>query len=298
MVSDKTYVLITPARNEEAYIEKTIQSVVSQTILPQRWIIVSDRSTDRTDEIVIRYAQEYDFIRYVRSEGSHQRTFTSKVNAFNVGYEKLEGLDYNFLGNLDADVTFEPAYYENLLNKFLQNKKLGIAGGVRYDLCNGRFEKVASSRVSVGGAFQVFRRQCYEDIGGFVPVEIGSEDTIAQIMARMHGWETEAFPEITVYHYRCTGTVAGSILQARFRSGTKDYLIGHHPLFELAKCLYRMTERPYAVGSLFRISGYCWASFCHYKRPVPDTFVRYLRAEQLASLWALLEKGRTFAFRG
>ena len=120
----KPYVLITAARNEEAYIEKTINSVISQTILPRKWVIVSDGSTDRTDQIVNKYAAKHDFIQLVHISGSTQRNFRSKVNAINIGYERLKHIEYEFIGILDADVSFKSDYFESILREFQKNPKL------------------------------------------------------------------------------------------------------------------------------------------------------------------------------
>ena len=118
------YVIITPARNEEAYIEKTIQSVISQTILPRKWIIVSDGSTDKTEEIISRYAKENHFIQLLTSKGDLKRNFGSKVNAFNAGYQLLKDMSYDFICNLDADVTFSSNYFESILQEFDEWKQI------------------------------------------------------------------------------------------------------------------------------------------------------------------------------
>jgi len=284
-MTPETYVLITAARNEEVYIEKTIQSVISQTVLPQKWVIVSDGSTDRTDEIVKDYAKKNDFIELVQKPSDSDRNFGSKAKAIKLGYERLKELKYEYIGNLDADVSFDSLYYENILKKFWYNKKLGIAGGIRYDLCNGKFKKIISARNSVGGPFQLFRRECYETIGGYSPLKYGGIDAVAEIKARMYGWEVKSFPEDIVYHHRCTGTAKGSTINAAFRAGIRDYLIGYHPLFQTVRCLlYRTLHKPYLLYGIVWMSGYVWASFHRYKRPVSDDFVKYLRTEQLMRL--------------
>ena len=162
--SSLTYVLITPARNEEASIEKTIQSVINQTVMPEKWVIVSDGSTDRTDEIVESYQQKYDFIHMVRREVDANRDFASKVYAIRAGLEKLNGTRYDFIGNLDADVSFEQDFYERVFKEFEKNPDLGICGGVFYELNDGQWvAQHTNINWSVGGCTQTFRRQCYED---------------------------------------------------------------------------------------------------------------------------------------
>jgi len=287
-MGSKSYVIITPARNEEAHISKTIKSVISQTILPKKWVIVSDGSTDGTDAIANQYAAKFDFIKLLRVEGDTDRNFGSKVNAIRAAYEQLKDIGYCFIGNLDADVSFEHDYYEKVLIGFQHNSKLGVAGGVIVDLLNGKIVKRITSRNHVAGAIQFFRRECYEAIGGYVPVNIGIEDTIAEVMARIRGWEVESFPEIEVFHHRRTGTEGRNIYSVRFLNGQEDYFLGYHPLFEIAKCSYRIIEKPYVVGSLLWMCGYVWSSLRRDKRAVSADFVEFLRKEQMHKLWSQL----------
>ena len=233
----RNYALITPARNEEKYIEETIKSVISQTILPQKWIIVSDGSTDNTDDIVLKYSNIYDFIVLIRKFSSETRNFASKVSAINSGFKALRNIEYSYLGNLDADVYFEPHYYEKLIDILVQNPKIGISGGIVIDYINNKQYKRNYSLDSVAGAVQFFRRECYEEIGGYLPIQIGGVDTVAEIMARMNGWKVYTYPDLKVLHFRKEGTAKGSILYAKFRLGIQEYTYGSHPLFEIAKVI-------------------------------------------------------------
>jgi len=286
----KPYVLITAARNEEAYIEKTISSVIAQTILPAKWVIVSDGSTDHTDEIVKQYADSHDFILLLRRSADQKRNYGGKAKSFKFGYEQLTDLEFDFVGNLDADVSFDPKYYEGVLSKFDANERLGVVGGLRFDLYKGRFQKIRPALNSAGGPTQFFRRQCYEETGGYLPLRFGGLDTVAETMARMHGWEVETFPDLEVYHYRFTGTAGGGLLRAKFKAGVLAYSVGYYPLFELARCVSRLLDQPPVVGSLSLLAGYCWASLKRYERQVPDDFVQYLRSEQMARLRSLLRR--------
>jgi len=287
------YVLITPARNEEAYLEKTIQSVIAQTILPQRWVIVSDGSTDRTDEIAAGYARKHDFIQLITNEGDTERNFGSKSKAIEYGYRQLKDIEYDYIGNLDADVAFEPDYYKSVLGKFEENPKLGVAGGIRYDLHpDGEFRRVLCAKNSVGGPFQLFRRECYEQVGGYLPLKYGGVDAVAETMARMHGWEVRSYTEYRVNHFRRTGTAGRGIVHARFRAGMKDYLIGYHPLFQVLRGSYFMLSSPFLIGGFVFLCGYFWAGIRRLKRPVSEEFVRFLRNEQMQRL-----RGKNPAFR-
>ncbi len=173
-----SYVLITPARNEAAFIEGTIKSVIAQTILPLKWVIVSDGSTDGTDEIVRKYIPDNPWIELIRMPESRDRTFAAKVACVNAGYERVKEIPYDIIGMLDADITFGPDYFEYLLSQFKDNPKLGVAGtpfvedGVQYDYKFSNIEHVS-------GACQLFRRECYEDIGGYIPIKGGGIDVVA-----------------------------------------------------------------------------------------------------------------------
>lgn len=282
------YALVTAARNEEATLPRTIEAVLSQTLLPVQWIIVSDCSSDRTDEIVSQYLDRCNFLTLVRRSGKSQRDFSSKVEAFNKGLERLTGLDYDFLGNLDADITFSSEYYRSILQKFVQDNKLGIAGGIRYDKSKGGFKKVNMSRSSVGGGAQVFRRKCFEETGGLVPIVIGGEDALVEIKARMHGWRVEHFPEVRLFHHRATGTAGYGPLKAQWRFGMRDYFLAYHPLFEIVRCLRRANEPPYLLGTLVSFCGYLSGIGRKSVLPVPQEVVKYLRKEQMERLRTLL----------
>ena len=220
----------------------------------------------------------------MRVSNSHIRNFASKVNAFKVGYEKLNALKYDFIGNLDADVSFEPDYYEKILEKFVRNAELGIAGGFIYEDSNGKFKSRPSNTVvSVAGAIQLFRRECYEAIGGHVPIEVGGEDWYLEVLARMKGWQVESFPKLKVCHHKQLIETGGKLSRS-FKEGKKDYLFGSHSLFEIMKCIRRIKEQPYLLSAVFRISGFMWAACKSEKRVVPDEFMNYLREEQILRL--------------
>jgi biofilm PGA synthesis N-glycosyltransferase PgaC len=289
------YVVITAAKNEEAYIEQTIRSVIAQTITPRKWIIVSDGSTDRTEEIVSRYTAQYDFIVLLRADADRKRNFGSKVKALGIAYEQVRSIDHEYVGILDADVSFGSAYYESIMQKFSDNLKLGIAGGILFERHKEAYiQQRTSFDWSVSGPIQMFRRECYEQIGGYVPVR-GGLDAVAEVMARMKGWEVRGFPEIHVLHHRTTGAEKGSFWIASFSQGVEDYLLGYHILFFLARCFFRSVERPYLLGSFLMLCGYCWSLLRRPKRQVSPEFVRYLRKEEMNRLWSsllLLKRGK------
>ncbi len=293
----KPYVLITPCRNEADYIEGTLRAVIAQTIRPQKWAIVSDGSTDRTDKIVESYAERHDFILFLRRSGDRQRNFGSKVESIELAYQHLRELQFDFVGNLDADITFDCNYYANILLKFEQDERLGIAGGRRLDVYNGRLIPIRSAQNSVAGAVQLFRRACYEAIGGYQRLSCGGIDAVAETMARMQGWRVESFLGIPYYHHRVTGTAIDGVLKARFKMGVQHRLIGYHPAFHLVSCMFHASSYPFILGSLASIAGYVWASLRRREKAVSNDFVRYLRGEQLMRLRSLLLARRDPALR-
>ncbi len=287
------YVLMTAAHNEEAHVEAMIASVVSQTVLPKRWVIVSDNSMDATDAIIQTFAARHDFIRYVRLTRQPGRSFSSKVLALHSGCKLLEDIPFAFIGNVDADVRLEPTYFEELLSRFEQRPRLGICGGQFFEYEDGEFRNIKANRShSVTHAAQLVRRECYEAIGGYAILEYGGEDWHAEVTARMRGWEIESFPNLKIFHQRHTGE-AGSLLRYLFRQGRMDYSFGSYPPFEIFKCMIRIPQKPFFLGCVARLTGFLWSWMRRDKRQVTDEFVAYLRSEQKARVASLLRVGGT-----
>src|SRR5208283_1102567 len=262
------YVLITPARNEEAFIEKTIESVIHQTMLPARWVIVDDGSTDKTPAIVSRYAALHPWIDLVQRPQRQDRSFAGKVHAFSAGYGRVKDLDYDILGNLDADIPFDSDHFEFLLRKFNDDPDLGVAGTEFREEGYSSESDSFQGRKHVSGQCQLFRRQCWEDIGGYVPHRAGGIDWMAVTTARMMGWKTESFREKSFFHYRHMGTAERGILSSAFSYGEKDYYLGGHPVWELFRVAYRAAKQPYIIGGLALGVGYLWAFLRRAPRPV------------------------------
>ena len=287
-------ILITPARNEEAFIEKTIQSVVNQTVLPSRWVIVNDGSTDGTAAIVAHYAALYDWIDVVNMPAHRDRSFAAKVHCFNAGYETVKALDHDVVGNLDADISFATDYLEFLLLRFWEDPGLGVAGTIfeeeRYSSGTDSFE----GQNHVAGGCQLFRRRCFEDIGGYIPNKAGGIDWIAVTAARMMGWRTRSFREKSFFHHRSLGTAERGKLRSLFSYGEKDYYLGGHPLWELFRIAYRISKRPYLVGGVTVGLGYAWACLRRIDRAVSDDLMRFHRKEQMRKLRAILRSALTF----
>ena len=281
------YVLITPARNEEAYIEKTLRSVVSQTVMPEQWVIVDDASTDSTAQLVENYVRDYPWIELVRRTQRAERSFSRKVDAFNAGLQRLGSREFEVIGNLDADLSFDPEYLEFLMDKFAEDPKLGVAGTPfvenGYDSARDSFE----GENHVAGGCQLFRRQCFEEIGGYIGNPAGGIDWIAVTTARMKGWKTCSFPEKRFHHYRSLGTAERGMLASLFSYGEKDYYLGGSPVWELFRVCYRSAKRPFIIGGLALLAGYCWAALRRTKRPISPELMRFHRREQMNKLRAI-----------
>jgi biofilm PGA synthesis N-glycosyltransferase PgaC len=263
------YALITPARNEARLIEQTIQSVIAQTVAPAVWVVVSDGSTDATDEIVMQYLKDYSWMRLVRMPSCSERHFAAKVNAFNAGLKSVDLSDYDIIGNLDADITFEPDYFSFLMGKFGEDTRLGVAGtpfveaDVTYDY---RFTNIEH----VSGACQLFRKECFEDIGGYVPMKRGGIDWRAVTTARMKGWKTRTYTEKVCYHRRGMGTAQNGKISALF--------------WEVFRAFYQMSRSPYLVGGAMLLLGYAWSAVTGVERQISPELMKFHRREQMQRL--------------
>jgi hypothetical protein len=284
-IFDSRYVIVTAAHNEEAFLELTIQSVLAQTVRPLRWVIVSDRSTDRTDSIAASYGRQHDFIRFLRLDHSLSRGTASKITALSEAIRQLGNCDYEFIANLDGDVSFDRDYFQSLLAYFDKDPVLGIAGGVVCEQRHGVFEpRIGNSLRSVAHAGQMVRRTCYDQIGGWLALEFGGEDWYAEVRARKSGWRVAAFSGQRLLHHRPTGG-ASPLLRHRFREGKMDHSVGSHPAFEIAKCARRVLEKPFLLGSVTRMSGFLWSYATRRPRAIDVETMRFLRREQLGRIF-------------
>jgi glycosyltransferase involved in cell wall biosynthesis len=279
------YVLLTAAKNEETYIGETIASVLRQTVLPQAWFIMDDGSTDRTANIIQDFARENPFIRLVKREAAVKRNFGAQYRALQAGYELSRPLDFDFIGFQDADIAPKsPEYYESLLAKFRDKPRLGIAGGYVYERYAGAWRsREDNSEDSVAGGIQMFRRVCFEQIGGYIPLVYGGSDWLAQLDARLAGWEARAFPEFPAFHYRPTSSAEGK-WRGLFRVGMMDASFGSALLFQGLKCVRRIWCRPLVLGALGRFSGYVWWRISGRGLLIPPEKAAFLRREQMTKI--------------
>ena len=280
-----SYVLITPARNEEELLAQTIESVLKQTILPIKWVIVSDGSTDGTEELVRRYAREHEWIELVALPERKERHFAGKVHAFNAGYEKVRHLDYAVIGNLDADVTFEEeSHFEFMLTEFARTPKLGVAGS-GYREGDVVYPYRFTSLEDVAGACQLFRRECFEEIGGYPALKAGGIDVIVVFSAQTKGWQTRTFAEKMFRHHRKVGSAQHENEYAKLlHQGSKDYILGSHPGWEVLRSVYQIKNRPYVIGGMLLLAGYMRAMLSGTERIIPAELMEVRQKEQMQRL--------------
>jgi biofilm PGA synthesis N-glycosyltransferase PgaC len=287
------YVVITPARNEARFIELTLKSVTNQTVLPRKWVIVSDGSTDGTDDIVKKYMARHPWIELLRMPERAERHFAGKVHAFNAGYAKVRDTENDIIVSLDADISFEDDYFAFLLEKLSADEALGLVGTPFRELSGEAYDYRFVNVEHVSGACQVFRCECFEDIGGYLAVKGGSIDHIAVITARMKGWRTRTFTERVCLHHRAMGTAGRSLLKSRFRLGMKDYSIGNHPMWEFVRTARQMTLAPVLTGGLALAAGYLWGVVRQVPRPVSPELVAFHRREQMQRLSRFIRRNRS-----
>jgi glycosyltransferase involved in cell wall biosynthesis len=268
--------------------------MIRQTVLPRKWVIVNDGSTDNTASLVAKYLAAHPWIEMIDLPVHRDRSFAGKVHAFNAGLERVKNLEYEVIGNLDADLSFDPDYCEFLLQKFALDASLGVAGTAfeenGYNSATDSFE----GQNHVAGGCQLFRRQCFEQIGGYVPNRAGGIDWIAVTTARMLGWKTRSFREKFFFHYRSLGTAERGLLASAFSYGEKDYYLGNHPLWEMFRVAYRATKKPYMLAALAIYSGYLSAALRRMRRPVSRELMRFHRREQMLKLQSILKRRLSF----
>ncbi|MFZ1916812.1 MAG: glycosyltransferase family A protein [Terriglobales bacterium] len=280
------YVLVTAAHNEEAFIAKTITAVCAQDVRPEKWVIVDDGSTDNTATVVQEYAQKHTFIQLLQLSKKHAPDFGAQIRAINAGFDLLlkSGVGFDFIGNVDSDIAFEASYFRELFRKFEAEPSLGLAGGWLYENDDMTFNPRKGNRAtSVPHGIQLFRRECFLAIGGYIPLRYGAPDWCAEISARMHGWQVESFPDVPAQHHRPTGSVSGRV-RYLYRAGLAAFSLGSHPAFEAAKCAVSLHRRPYLVGALSRLAGFAAGYWRKEERQVSEEQVRFLRREQSQTL--------------
>ena len=283
------YVVITPVRDEEIFLPGTIESMIRQTIRPVEWIIVNDGSKDNTGNIIESYGGRYPWIRAVhRKDRGFRKSGGGVVDAFNDGYARLTSRDWQFIAKFDGDLTFESDYFERCFEEFARDPKLGVGGGMICNVIDGVKQVEEAPAFHVRGATKIYRRQCWEDIGGYWPAP--GWDTMDEVKANSLGWTTKSFRTLHLLHHRATGTADG-FWGGFVKYGRANYICGYHPLFMLGKCLRRLKQKPILLGSLALMYGYASGYVKRIPRVNDPGAIAYLRRQQLnclvgrASIW-------------
>jgi glycosyltransferase involved in cell wall biosynthesis len=275
------YVIVTSVRDEESFVQQTLDSVINQTIRPVEWVVVNDGSTDRTGIIVDQYAAHYPWIRALHRSNRGFRSAGGGIDGFLYGYESLDCKDWEFLVNLDGDLTLVPGYFEKCFAYFRENPRLGIGGGTIYNKIGDELQVERGPDFHVRGATKIYRRQCWEGLGGMLR-GLGW-DTVDEVKANMRGWSTQSFPDLQLIHHRVTGTAQG-LWWGLLKDGQAAYIVGYHPLFFAAKCVCRAFRSPYLIGAVGLGYGFLRGYLKHTPRVEDREFIRYLRHQQMSRL--------------
>lgn len=276
------YVIITPVRDEEAYLPLAIESVIRQTVRPVEYVVVNDGSKDRTGEIIDEYARQYPWIQAVhRKDRGFRKTGGGIIEAFYSGFNVLSCHDWDYMAKMDGDLSFEANYFEKCFRHFERDERLGIGGGFLYYIKEGKRVLEECPLFHVRGGVKIYRRACWDVLGG---LWVGpSTDTVDEVKANMLGWATRSFPELLLQHHRPTGAAYG-LWGGLAKNGRGDYVCGYHPVFEMAKCLSRLFRKPYVIGSFALLYGYVTGYLKRVPRVDDPEVIKYLRRQQLARL--------------
>lgn len=275
-----SYAIVTPAYNEGAFLPRVIDAIVAQRVQPKQWIILDDRSTDNTWEILQQAAQKHAFIRPVQLKGKGDSVLGAHVaRIFTQGMSHVpEGMD--FVVKMDADIVLPENYFSELFRRFEKEPRLGIASGKIFIEHQGEWIQERFPDFHVPGACKLYRFACYRDIGGVIPVY--GWDILDGVKARMRGWTTCSYPDMAVHHLRMMGSRRGMI-RGHIGHGRGMYAVRAHPLFVLARSLYRAMEPPYLSG-LMILFGY-FVGMMRKEPRLPDLeLAAFLRKEQLGRL--------------
>jgi len=282
----RRYVVIMPCRNEEQFIQHTLDCVVAQTVPPVECVVVNDGSSDATGTIAEEMAAKHDWIHVVhRDDRGERKVGGGVVDTFYSGFEALKTDDYRYLCKMDADLTLQPGYFEHAIGKMEADPKLGgTSGKVFNPLDDGTTKEEAIIDQMVSGAMNFWRRECWEEIGGFVREVMW--DGIAMHRASLFGWVTRSFrdEELRIIHHRLMGSSHKSIYFGRTRWGRGQWFMGTHPLYILASGVWRLRERPYIIGGALIVTGYIRAWMEGARRYDDLRFRRHLHRWQLDRL--------------
>jgi len=300
------YAVITPVRDEGEHLPDTIESMASQSIRPSLWVVVNDGSSDDTGTVAEAAAAKYSWVRVVhRPDRGFRKAGGGVVEAFYDGYKMAGNVPWDFLVKLDGDLSFKPSYFQSCIQRFERDPSLGLGGGTICNDVGGVWvaEAKGDPPFHVRGATKIYRRACWEAIGGLLRAP--GWDTLDEFKANMLGWKTYSFRELKLLHHRIAGEVDGA-WKNWFKNGRANYISGYHPLFMMLKCTQRMFKKPYGVAGLGLMSGFASGYLNDLPQVEDRALIGYVRRQQLNrllfrdNLWdrpapeAVAEDGKSF----
>jgi len=278
------YVVITPVRNEARNFSSTIASFVAQTIRPIAWIIVDDGSTDGTSQLADDAATTHDWITVIhRKDRGFRAPGAGVMESFHDAMKSSAPQEWDYLAKIDGDLAFDPGYFEACFAKFDQSPKLGIGGGM---ICRREGDQLVEEykgdpAFHVRGATKVYRRACWQQIGGLIKAP--GWDTVDEVKANSLGWETHTFRDLKMHQLKDTGSADGK-WRNWVKNGLANYITGYHPLFMFVKCARRFFKPPYAVAASALAWGFCGGFLRRVPRVNDTAMIRYLHEQQLRKL--------------
>ncbi len=283
--SNRNYLLISPCRNEAAYMRQTLDSVIGQSILPAKWVIVDDGSSDETPAILAEYAKRHDWIAVVtRADRGRRAVGPGVIEAFYAGYETVNPDDYGYLCKLDLDLRLPPRYFEILMDRMSDNPCIATCSGKAYVERSGRLIAEGHGDEMSLGMTKFYRVSCFKGIGGFVREVMW--DGIDCHRCRMRGWIACSWdePELRFVHLRPMGSSQRSIYSGRARHGYGQYFMGTGFLYMAASAIYRMNEKPYVLGALAMLWGWIKSALQGKPRYEDAEFRKFVRRYQWRAL--------------
>lgn len=278
------YIVITPIRDEAKYIGRTIESMICQTCLPKKWVIVNDGSTDDTPRIIDAVSKQYPWIFTIhRPNRGFRKSGGGVVDAFYDGYRTIKELSWEYLVKLDGDLSFDSDYFQQCFEHFILDPFLGIGGGTVFSRKNGqlKIDSIGDPPFHVRGATKIYRNECWKKINPLV--KSPGWDTIDEVKANMYGWKTRTFQKPIIIQHKATGSADGN-WKNWFKNGLGSYITGYHPVFFIAKCFKRMVSKPLFIASLGLFTGYFYGYINNTPQIKDKKAIYYLRNQQMRRL--------------
>jgi biofilm PGA synthesis N-glycosyltransferase PgaC len=281
----RSYLLISPCRNEADYMRQTLDTVIAQSVRPVKWVIVDDGSTDDTPRILREYARQHPWIEVViRKDRGRRAVGPGVIEAFYAGYDTIDPKGYDYLCKLDLDLRLPARYFELLMERMEANPRIGTCSGKAYVESGGTLVSERHGDETSLGMTKFYRVACFLKIGGFVREVMW--DGIACHRCRMEGWIACSWdePELRFVHLRPMGSSQESIYAGRMRHGFGQYFMGTGLMFLTVSAINRIADKPYVLGSLAMLWGWIRSALQGKPRYDDPEFRRFLRRYQRRAL--------------